>query len=122
MHDFSDPRLGKANPYGVYDVAGDDGWVSVGTDHDTAAFARETIRRWHTQVGTPTPDRPLPSRRPRLGIERIVIAHAGTYTAIVSDLIERAPYAVSLATRNTTDSCKGHSDPDSDPRYRTETP
>jgi len=46
VHDFPDPRLGKANPYGVYDVANDDGWVSVGTDHDTAAFAVETIRRW----------------------------------------------------------------------------
>jgi len=51
VHDFPDPRLGKANPYGVYDVANDDGWVSVGTDHDTAAFAVETIRRWFHQVG-----------------------------------------------------------------------
>ena len=41
MHDFIDPALGKANPYGVYDVAADTGWVSVGTDHDTAAFAVE---------------------------------------------------------------------------------
>ena len=40
------PALGKANPYGVYDLAADTGWVSVGTDHDTAAFAVETIRRW----------------------------------------------------------------------------
>ena len=50
VHDFPDPELGKANPYGVYDVAANDGWVSVGTDHDTAAFAVETIRRWLTQV------------------------------------------------------------------------
>jgi hypothetical protein len=46
VHDFIDPALGKANPYGVYDVGADAGWVSVGTDHDTAAFAVETIRRW----------------------------------------------------------------------------
>ena len=51
VHDFADPELGKANPYGVYDVAANDGWVSVGTDHDTAAFAVETIRRWYTQIG-----------------------------------------------------------------------
>jgi hypothetical protein len=46
VHDFIDPALGKANPYGVYDVATDTGWVSVGTDHDTAAFAAATIGRW----------------------------------------------------------------------------
>ena len=51
VHDFGDPALGKANPYGVYDVTANDGWVSVGTDHDTAAFAVETIRRWYTQIG-----------------------------------------------------------------------
>jgi len=39
---------GKAIPYGVYDVADNSGWVSVGTDHDTAAFAVATIRRWWT--------------------------------------------------------------------------
>ena len=46
--------LGKANPYGVYDVTANDGWVSVGTDHDTAAFAVETIRRWLVQTGKNT--------------------------------------------------------------------
>ena len=51
VHDFPDPEAGKANPYGVYDVTANDGWVSVGTDHDTAAFAVETIRRWFHQVG-----------------------------------------------------------------------
>ncbi|MGY4544567.1 transposase [Arthrobacter sp. UYNi723] len=51
VHDFPDPELGKANPYGVYDVAANDGWVSVGTDHDTAAFAVESIRRWYSQIG-----------------------------------------------------------------------
>jgi hypothetical protein len=52
VHDFIDPDLGKANPYGVYDVAADAGWVSVGTDHDTAEFAVATIARWWTAIGT----------------------------------------------------------------------
>jgi len=54
VHDFIDKDLGKANPYGVYDLAADTGWVSVGTDHDTAAFAVETIRRWWHGVGAQT--------------------------------------------------------------------
>ena len=52
VHDFIDKQLGKANPYGVYDLAADTGWVSVGTDHDTSAFAVETIRRWWNTMGT----------------------------------------------------------------------
>jgi transposase len=51
VHDFIDPALGKANPYGVYDLGADAGWVSVGTDHDTAAFAVATIRRWWNSAG-----------------------------------------------------------------------
>jgi hypothetical protein len=50
-HDFPDAELGKAIPYGIYDVAANTGWVSVGTDHDTAAFAVESIRRWWKQAG-----------------------------------------------------------------------
>jgi transposase len=50
-HDFPDVELGKAVPYGVYDLAADAGWVNVGTDHDTAAFAVESIRRWWNTVG-----------------------------------------------------------------------
>lgn len=46
VHDFKDPELGKVNPYGVYDIAADTGWVSVGVDHDTSAFAVNTIRSW----------------------------------------------------------------------------
>jgi hypothetical protein len=46
VHDFVDPQLGKAIPYGIYDLAANTGWVNVGTDHDTAAFAVESIRRW----------------------------------------------------------------------------
>ena len=51
VHDFIDPALGKANPYGVYDVANNTGWVSVGTDKDTAAFAVATIASWWEHVG-----------------------------------------------------------------------
>ena len=54
VHDFVDKQLGKAIPYGVYDLASNTGWVSVGTDHDTAAFAVATLRRWWTQIGAPT--------------------------------------------------------------------
>ena len=51
VHDFVDVELGRANPYGVYDVARNTGWVSVGTDHDTASFAVATIRRWWFAMG-----------------------------------------------------------------------
>ena len=50
-HDFMDPDLGKVTPYGVYDVAANTGWVNVGTDHDTAAFAVASIRRWWNGIG-----------------------------------------------------------------------
>ena len=53
VYDFVDPELGRANPYGVYDVGTDQGWVNVGTDHDTAAFAVESIRRWWFAMGQP---------------------------------------------------------------------
>ena len=51
VHDFVDPEWGRANPYGVYDIGHDEAWVSVGTDHDTAAFAVQTIRRWWFSMG-----------------------------------------------------------------------
>ena len=51
VHDFLIKELGRAVPYGVYDLAADVGWVSVGIDHDTAAFAVQTIRRWWQEVG-----------------------------------------------------------------------
>ena len=53
VHDFKIPELGKVNPYGVYDLTQDLGWVSVGVDHDTAAFAVGTIRRWWYSMGKP---------------------------------------------------------------------
>jgi hypothetical protein len=52
-HDFVDPKLGRAVPYGVYDLANDEGWVSVGERADTAEFAVETIRRWWRSMGKP---------------------------------------------------------------------
>jgi DDE family transposase len=56
VHDFPDPKVGKAipygDPYGVYDLGADAGWVGVGDDHDTAAFAVATIRRWWDMVGS----------------------------------------------------------------------
>jgi len=51
VHDFIDPAKGKAIPYGVYDVARNQGWVNVGQDHDTSAFAVESIRRWWLRWG-----------------------------------------------------------------------
>jgi hypothetical protein len=51
VHDFPDKKLGKAIPYGVYDLASNEGWVSVGIDHDTAEFAAASIRRWWRQMG-----------------------------------------------------------------------
>jgi Rhodopirellula transposase DDE domain len=51
VHDFPDPEVGKAIPYGVYDLGANAGWVSVGTDHDTAAFAVATLRHWWEQAG-----------------------------------------------------------------------
>ena len=70
VHDFLDPTLGKANPYGVYDVGANIGWVSVGTDHDTAAFAVNTIATWWQQAGKHAAPRYFPNadlrRRRRL--------------------------------------------------------
>ena len=51
VHDFPGDAAGKAIPYGVYDLGANAGWVSVGTDHDTAGFAVATIRRWWEQTG-----------------------------------------------------------------------
>ena len=54
VHDFIDQELGKAIPYGIYDVTQNQGWVNVGRDHDTAAFAVESIRRWWRGLGRQT--------------------------------------------------------------------
>ena len=51
VHDFRDPKVPKAIPYGVYDLTGNEGWVSVGIDHDTARFAATSIKRWWRKMG-----------------------------------------------------------------------
>ena len=51
VHDFVDPGLGRVAPYGIFDLTNNTGWVNVGTDHDTAAFAVESIRCWWNQMG-----------------------------------------------------------------------
>ena len=73
VHDFIDPTLGKATPYGVYDVDANIGWVSVGTDHDTAAFAVNTIRTWWHQAGnTAVPQCfPIADLRRRRRLQRV---------------------------------------------------
>lgn len=53
VHDFRDPAVHKAVPYGIYDLARNEGWVTVGSDHDTASFAVATLRRWWEAVGLP---------------------------------------------------------------------
>jgi hypothetical protein len=68
VHDFLDPQLGKAIPYGVYDISENQGWVSVGIDHDTAHFAAEAIRRWWKKMG---------SRRYRDARELMITADGG---------------------------------------------
>ncbi|HAP90540.1 MAG TPA: ISAzo13 family transposase, partial [Arthrobacter bacterium] len=68
VHDFMDKDLGKAIPYGIYDLSGNTGWVTVGTDHDTSAFAVATLRTWWKSVGQ--------ARYPRAG-RLLVCADSG---------------------------------------------
>jgi transposase len=68
VHDFKGKILGKAIPCGVYDILNNQGWVSVGIDHDTAQFAVNSIRRWWTQMGS--------QRFPR-GSELLITADGG---------------------------------------------
>ncbi len=68
VHDFMDQELGKAIPYGVYDLSENQGWVSVGIDHDTARFAAEAIRRWWRKMG---------SKRYRNAKELLITADGG---------------------------------------------
>jgi hypothetical protein len=53
VHDFQDKQLGKAIPYGIYDIASNEGWVNVGIDHDTAQFAAQSILYWWQEMGSP---------------------------------------------------------------------
>ena len=52
-HDFQDKELGKVVPYGIYDAGRNEGWVSVGIDHDTGEFAVSSIHHWWTRMGKP---------------------------------------------------------------------
>lgn len=52
VHDFPDKDLGKAIPFGVFDLSQNEGWVSVGMDHDTARFAEQAIHRWWKKMGS----------------------------------------------------------------------
>ncbi len=52
MHDFPDKQLGKVIPYGIYDIGSNKGWVNVGIDHDTAAFAVASIKQWWQEMGS----------------------------------------------------------------------
>ena len=51
VHDFQDKQLGKAIPYGIYDIASNEGWVNVGIDHDTSQFAAHSILLWWKEMG-----------------------------------------------------------------------
>ena len=73
MHDFIIRDQGKAIPYGVYDLNRNEGWVSVGIDHDTATFAVNSIRRWWKVMGRPTYGRPTYGRATSL----LITADAG---------------------------------------------
>jgi DDE family transposase len=68
VHDFMDKELGKAIPYGIYDITENEGWVSVGIDHDTARFAAEAIHRWWKKMG---------SKRHRGARELLITADGG---------------------------------------------
>jgi hypothetical protein len=81
VHDFIDKDLGKAIPYGVYDMAANTGWVSVGVDHDTAEFAVETIRRWWHRMGNRVyPQAKKLLGRPLVSREVVVNLIGGTKT------------------------------------------
>lgn len=66
-YDFIDPEKGKAIPYGVYDIAANEGWVSVGIDHDTAEFAVNSIKSWWVYMG----------RKKYTGVDKIMITADG---------------------------------------------
>jgi len=90
VHDFLDRDLGKAIPYGVYDLSENQGWVSVGIDHDTARFAAEAIRRWWRKMG---------SKRYRDAKELLITADGGGSNGSRSLLWKVASWFVSVISR-----------------------
>ena len=95
VHDFKDEDLGVAIPYGVYDLTLDNGWVSVGIDHNTSEFAVETIRGWWRRMGSPA----YPRAR-----ELLITADAGSSNGVhsrlwklrLSDLANETGMAISV--------------------------
>jgi hypothetical protein len=81
VHDFKDEALGKVVPYGVYDILNNQGWVSVGIDHDTAEFATNSIRRWWRKMG---------SRRFASARELLITADGGGSNGFRSRLWKRS--------------------------------
>ena len=82
VHDFKDKELGKAIPYGIYDITNNEGWVSVGIDHDTAQFATATLKRWWHKMG---------SRVYRKATRLLITADAGG-----SNRVEKSRWKVAL--------------------------
>ena len=100
VHDFPDKELGKAIPYGIYDVSANAGWVSVGTDHDTSAFAVATLRTWWDTIGRaryPDADRLLicadggGSNRSRVRAWKIELAAFAADTGLVVTVAHLPP-------------------------------
>ena len=89
VHDFPDMAEGKAIPYGVYDMARNEGWVNVGTDHDTPEFAVESLRRWWEKMGRPA----YPNAK-----ELLVIADAGGSNSVRSRVWKRCLQELADAT------------------------
>jgi hypothetical protein len=96
VHDFPDPRLGKAIPYGVYDLTSNEGWVSVGINHDTARFASASIRRWWQEMGS--------QRFPR-ATELLITADGGGSNSYRNRLWKVALQELADATRLTLCVC-----------------
>ena len=98
VHDFLDKTLGKAIPYGVYDVAHNEGWVSVGIDHDTARFATEALRRWWKKMGSLSECEGIAHHRRRRRQQRfsVSLVEGGTANVGRPDWLEAA--CVSFST------------------------
>jgi hypothetical protein len=96
VHDFVIPAQGKAIPYGVYDLSRDEGWVSVGIDHDAASFAVQAIRRWWRVMG-----RAAYPRATRL----LITADAGRQQRPPAAVVENGNYSNSPTGPGSTSRC-----------------
>ena len=111
VHDLPDKGLGKAVPYGSYDVSAPAGWVSVGVDHDTSAFAVATLRDWWDAIGRspyPTADRLL-----------ICADRGGSHgSRVCAWKIELAAFAADTGLRVTVAQAVHHTPGEAGPRAR----